>query len=193
MKHGIGRRSTIAWRWVGMAFLLCYSSVQAADLLPLGRLLTTPNQRAQLDLLRKNTGKSIPQSPQNEDEVIVVLPKANTPTVTAAIPKTTNEAAKPVVFNGFVRRSDGIVTTWLNQQALTQPLPARALANSKDNNKDNNKDKHRQLQVHLPNGKYLHAKPGQTINPSEARVEDDLIHGKISITQSVPPTKERSP
>lgn len=189
MKPSLASHSKIARRrarplWAGLAFLLCYSSVQATDLVPLGRLLTTPTQRAQLDQLRKNTGKAIPQSPQNEDEVIVMLPNPNKPAAVATTPSAIPEAPKVIVFNGYVKRSDGVTTTWLNQQALTQ-TPASAVAH--------NKVSDRQLQVYLPNGKYLSAKPGQTINPGEARIEDDLSQGSISIKQPLSTTSERRP
>lgn len=168
-----------------MLLLLSYAPLQASDLTPFGRLLTTPNQRDQLDQLRKNTGKAIPQAPQYNDDVIVVVPTPLAP-APAAKAATALEAQKPIVFNGYVKRSDGTVTTWLNQEALSEAVSSRVLGLDR-------KATGRQLNLTLPNGKYLSAKPGQTIHPDAALVADDLHHGKISIKQAPSSATEHRP
>jgi hypothetical protein len=68
-------------------------SVQAADPAA-GRIFFTPEQRTQLDMLRKQ--KAIASQARDEP-----------------VPET-------ITFNGIVRRNDGKTTVWLNNEALSE-------------------------------------------------------------------------
>lgn len=74
--------------------LLAFSQLaQAADPAPIGRIFFSPEQRAQLDVLR--TQKAV--ATQVRDEPV----------------------PENVTYNGIVRRSDGKATVWINNEALT--------------------------------------------------------------------------
>lgn len=81
---------------------------QAQHPAPLGRLFSTPGQRAELDARRSAAGQPAPP---------LAAPPVPAP---APLPP-------PVELNGLVQRSSGRSTVWLNQQAQQEPynrLPA---------------------------------------------------------------------
>ena len=81
-------------KWLVTMLLLVLAQIaQAADAVPTGRIFFTPEQRAQLDLLR--TQKAV--ASQVRDEPI----------------------PENVTYNGIVRRSDGKTTVWVNNEAMT--------------------------------------------------------------------------
>jgi hypothetical protein len=81
-------------RWLTVIALgLVTLPVQAADSAP-GRIFFTPEQRAQLDILRKQ--KAV--ASQKRDE---------------PVPET-------VTYSGIVRNSDGKATVWINDEALSE-------------------------------------------------------------------------
>ena len=81
-------------KWLAALLLLVIMPiVRAADPVPIGRIFFTPEQRAQLDLLR--TQKAV--ASQVRDEPI----------------------PENVTYNGIVRRSDGKTTVWVNNEAMT--------------------------------------------------------------------------
>lgn len=76
------------------ALMLLMPLVASGADAPLGRLFFTPDQRAQLDMLRT---KRVVAS-QTKDE----------------------PAPEVVTYNGIVRRSDGKTTVWVNNEALSE-------------------------------------------------------------------------
>jgi hypothetical protein len=81
-------------KWLAALLLLVIVPiVQAADPAPIGRIFFSPEQRAQLDTLR--TQKAV--ATQIRDEPV----------------------PENVSYNGIVRRSDGITTVWVNNEAMT--------------------------------------------------------------------------
>ncbi len=82
-------------KWFAALLLFAFAQIaQAADTAPTGRIFFTPEQRAQLDLLR--TQKAV--ASQVRDEPI----------------------PENVTYNGIVRRSDGKATVWINNEALSE-------------------------------------------------------------------------
>jgi len=79
--------------WLSAILLLAPLMAGAADA-PLGRLFFTPEQRAQLDMLRT---KKVVASQAKEEP-----------------------APEVVIYNGIIRRSDGKTTVWVNNQALSE-------------------------------------------------------------------------
>jgi hypothetical protein len=79
----------------------------------LGRLFSTPEERRQLNANRNS--KPFKQT------VIKTAPslKQNTLTATQLKPVAASTPARPNVINGFVRRSDGPNTVWLNENPLS--------------------------------------------------------------------------
>ena len=81
-------------KWLTALLLLALPQIaQAADPVPVGRIFFTPEQRAQLDLLR--TQKAVASKVRDEP-----------------VPEN-------VTYNGIVRRSDGKATVWVNNEAMT--------------------------------------------------------------------------
>lgn len=80
--------------WPAVILLLLLPQLAGAADAPLGRLFFTPDQRAQLDMLR--TKKVV--ASQTRDE----------------------PAPEFVTYNGIIRRSDGKTTVWVNNQALSE-------------------------------------------------------------------------
>ena len=76
------------------ALILLMPLVASGADAPLGRLFFTPDQRAQLDMLRT---KRVVASQTKEEP-----------------------APEVVTYNGIVRRSDGKTTVWVNNQALSE-------------------------------------------------------------------------
>lgn len=148
----------------------------AADLAPLGRLLTSPAQRAKLDELRKSTGKSIPQISNNNDDVIIVPQRKTVAEPVAAPPA----PPAPILFNGFVQRSDGSTTTWFNQEAQSSHMGVKNRAPS-------------QLHMTLPSGKQVNLKPGQSVLPSDASVSDELADGMVKVNRAPDPAAPPKP
>ncbi len=136
-----------------VALLAVTQTAAQAQEIRLGRLLTTPQQRVQLDSLRNQTGKPLPLAPSNPDDVIL-LPKPVQPSAPAA-PQTAQitdeQLRQPLTFNGFVKRSQGPATTWVNQQAL--PGSPTAQGN--------------RLQLDLPDGKRARLRPGEQLLPGQ--------------------------
>jgi hypothetical protein len=108
-------------RYVLLALVLVvHSSAQCA---PLGRLFFSAGERAKLDALR-NAAKAVVPSPQPAMPVAPVVPDTgNKPRgVIVAAPRGNKPKAPPrvQVMTGFVERSGGSNTVWINNQA--QPL-----------------------------------------------------------------------
>ncbi|RSZ60085.1 hypothetical protein HF313_15330 [Massilia atriviolacea] len=103
----------------------------------IGRLFTTPAEREQLDIARG-----------------LVAPPA--PPAAAAPPE-----PQPVTVDGFVRRSSGKATVWINKEAQDGARkrfsgPAQAP----------------RVTVTLPSGRTVSVKPGQTVDANAGTVTD---------------------
>lgn len=103
----------------------------------IGRLFTTPAERLQLDIERG----------------LVAPPPA--PVVQAP------PAAQPMTVNGFVRRSSGKSTVWVNNEAQEGARkrfsgPARAP----------------RVTLTLPSGRSVSVKPGQTVDANDGTVSE---------------------
>ena len=94
---------TLHWRQIGwlLPALLVASTAVADD--RIGRLFSTPDDRAKLDMLRSGLVKKMALSESDADRGESGL-----------------QPAEPVYFNGLVRRSDGRTTVWVNGQRLDQ-------------------------------------------------------------------------
>ncbi|MCE3606192.1 hypothetical protein LXA47_21660 [Massilia sp. P8910] len=120
------------------ACLLLAAAVGAqAQTAPMGRLFTTPAERHQLDIQRG----------------LVAAPPA--PVVEAA------PAAQPMTVNGFVRRSSGKSTVWVNNEAREGARnrfsgPAQAP----------------RVTLTLPSGQKVVLKPGQSVDMNAGTVTD---------------------
>jgi hypothetical protein len=89
-------------------FLLCFfvsNEMLAAD--GLGRLFLTPEQRAQLDIVRARRDPRVPVA--TDAEPVAAAPAAPVP-----------QGPDTVTYNGVVRRSDGKSTVWINGKAVDE-------------------------------------------------------------------------
>lgn len=120
---------------------------------PVGRLFTTPNERAVLNQMRM-TKKEI--TPQKQEETIV-----NAAPIPVVLPDS-------VTLQGFVKRSDGkLGTVWINQQAVQETGKHENIEVGKIS--PNN---HRVPITLNANGKRLSLKAGQTFEPDTNKVRE---------------------
>lgn len=117
---------------------------QAQNPAPLGRLFSTPAQRAELDARRSAAGQPAAAP--------LATPPAPTP-ASAALPP-------PVELNGLVQRSSGRSTVWLNQQAQQEPYNRLA------------PEQGGTLTLRLSNGQSVLLRPGQRYDPLRRQVVD---------------------
>lgn len=146
----------------------------AAEPAPLGRLFLTPGERAALDTIRQN----------NRPPEKIITPGTVT---TGENEESTRSPAAPVVtVHGYVKRSDGKGTVWVNGQ----PLQEKSIANNIEIGKlqGNTND----VQIKLPStGQTVKLKAGQSYDPGSGKVADhlkDLPHDPLAST-AVPQTK----
>ena len=136
----------------GVALSAGTTPVAAAEL---GRLFTTPEQRALMDRLRTELGAA--PEPQNAVE---------------AVPEPEmREPAPAVAVNGLVRRSNGRATVWVNGRAVAFPGPGRtgvagieAIAPPAD----------AAVRITTSTGRAVDLMPGQRYLPRADQVRDTL-------------------
>ena len=137
------------WRQIGwlLPALLVVSSAMAGDI---GRLFTTPADRAELDNLRSNLDQpkrvydAGAEIDENHDQVL---------------------SQPPLLLNGLIQRSDGRTTVWLNGQRLKQQGAAEiATLRSRADRKG-------QIKLRLnEEQRNVIMKPGQVWDPASQRV-----------------------
>ena len=81
----------------------CFGEAQAAD--SLGRLFLTPDQRAQLEIVRAQRDRRLPVTLEAE---------------AAPAPAPVAQGPEVVTYNGVVRRSDGKSTVWINGKPVNE-------------------------------------------------------------------------
>lgn len=136
--------------------LLCVvAPVHAADW-ALGRLFHTPAQRAALDEARRNGTLYDMQAGERDP--------APTP-------------VSPLVVNGFVTRSDGVGTVWLNGTRLrTDQGSVTGVALG---------DRTGSVALTSPDGSTLHAKVGQIVEPESGRIVE-----RYEVAPDSPPERD---
>jgi hypothetical protein len=125
----------------------------------LGRLFSSPNERAALDQVRKIKREIVPQvveEPENVEAAPYVEPNS-------------------VAVQGYVKRSDGkSATVWVNDQAIQENSSNEDVAVGKLSNQTN------RVPIKLrANGKSLSLKAGQVYDPETNRVREmrEAVHG----------------
>lgn len=136
-------------------FALFPALANAEEQVPLGRLFFTPTERSTLEILRQNS--KAPDRIIKADEIA----KDDVAPVAAATPS----AIKPVIMNGYIGRSDGKNTVWINDQAVSDNNADKALSVGRL--------KKNQVQVTV-NHKTANLKPGQVYDPNSGRIFDHL-------------------
>jgi hypothetical protein len=132
-----------------MRFIVLFTALAlcgAAPCATLGRLFSSPAERAQLDAVRQAGAAGNPAQ---------MPPAAIEQPAPQAIPEPPPE---PVLFNGRVRRSGGKGTAWVN--AIPQDDDGRAGPAQPA------------YSLRLPSGKEVTLRPGQRYDPFEDKVKD---------------------
>ncbi len=135
-------------RWFILAGLMISAAAHASD--NIGRLFTTPAERANLNYLRQT---SRPQSQEQADGIEKEAP--------ASVPS-------EISMQGYVKRSDGKKgTVWINNQPMQENTSNSEVSVGKMHG-DNN-----QVPLTLPaNGKSLSLKAGQVYKPETDSVSE---------------------
>jgi hypothetical protein len=141
-------------KFLVILFALFPSLANAEEPATMGRLFFTPTERSTLEVLRQNS--------KAPDRVI----KADEVTKDEAAPVATAPSAiRPVIMNGYISRSDGKNTVWVNDQAVSGNNADKALGVGRLNKN--------QVQVTVKN-KSATLKPGQVYDPNTGKIYDHL-------------------
>ncbi|CAN5444360.1 hypothetical protein BH11PSE11_BH11PSE11_30740 [soil metagenome] len=143
-----------------LAVLLPSLSV-AADQPPIGRLMFTPAERAALDVLR-----------QKGDDRVEELLKPAAPILPVEKPP-----AEQITLDGFVTRSNGSGTTWINGVARQEREVSQGLSVLQQRAKAPVIAP--VVHIQLSSGKKLSLKPGQTFDAESSKV--------IEVYEDLPP------
>ena len=143
-------------------FFLLPCVCQGAEVAPIGRLFSTPAERAELDRLRQH---GEPAKLANDQS-------------TAAVPVTPAEPVREqFTLDGFVRRSSGKGTTWINQ------IPQNEGAVSQNIRVRQQLSKPPAVSILLPSGKRLALKVGQTFDATTGEIIEVLEPAPGSVAQ----------
>lgn len=135
-----------------MLLALLPLAARAAD--PIGRLFTTPAERQNLDYLRLTStppDKMLTGQADEPDEVAPVIAPVAPPA--------------PVSVQGFVKRTDGKGTVWVNHQPIPEKTGKGDLEVGKLSTGNN------RVTVKLPaSGRTVELKAGQTYDPLSGKI-----------------------
>ncbi len=131
-----------------VAFGASFADTARNDFLEQNRLFMKPGEREKLDQVRAKNFAKEQKSP----------PKKTVVKKTAPVP--------PVKVQGFIQRSDGKTTTWLNDKNTLESHTV-----DKTLNVGKSPDASGRVRVKLPNGKTVTLKPGQTYDPKTGRIK----------------------
>lgn len=128
-----------------------------------GRLFYSDSQRQQLNAARK-----LPAQPQQPSKKIGAPQKIN------VVPLT-----EPVTLQGYVKRSDGKSTLWINRQAVQENSTLNAMQIGKLNRQleiqkgRKTATQAEKLNIHIPaNGQHIQLKVGQQFDPKNNQIKE---------------------
>lgn len=154
--------------------MLAFPAISFAENKTLGRLFHSPESRAELEHKRGMKPKPVTQKR--------VVKKAPIKLSNASLP-----LPDPIMLQGYVKRSDGPNTVWINDQPVRENSQTQSIKigritkrhQSKQNSllaKQNSLNKIDQLLIKIPaNGKVIQLKPGQRYDPEQNRVDDITV------------------
>jgi hypothetical protein len=150
-------------RYWGWLLLGCLLTASAGAEEKLGRLFFTPAERANLDYLRQTSQP--PQTIVKPDESGVEKDEAKEVPATEAKPQ-----ERPLVsVGGYVKRSDGSSTVWVNGR----PMQEKAMTKDVELGKLGKNSNRVPLKLQ-DTGKTIELKPGQTYDLTNGKVLDSL-------------------
>jgi hypothetical protein len=144
-----------------LILLLVLPSITRAEDARLGRLFFSPNDRATMETIRKNS--------KTPDRVITskdIEQEAVTEDVPLSAP---NKVSLPVVVNGYISRSDGKNTVWVNDQPLAEKTTSQTIKVEKLR-----ADKGQVKIVITDEKKAASLRPGQVYDPNSNKVYNNL-------------------
>lgn len=141
------------------AFLCILPMLALADNRGFGRLFLSPAERSSLDAIRQNSKppEKIVNADETPDEEKDIAPDAAAP-------------ATPVVtVRGYVKRSDGKGTVWVNGRPVQEKTAAKDLEVGRLRGDTD------QVQIKLPRtGQTVSIKAGQSFDPASGKVVDSV-------------------
>lgn len=150
------------------ALAACLAAAPAQSEPGLGRLFSTPSERAELDARRGNISGAPVAMPANSGGALAPADanRSAAPAKDGPPPK-----AEQLELSGVLRRSGGKGTVWLNDEAQPEPLQAQQLTQRQRRGKDG-APASSSVTVTLPSGKRVILKPGQHYDLGEGRVKE---------------------
>lgn len=162
------KSTTLTLRTIILILLTCSQPAYSADAAtpaPMGRLFFTPSERATLNTIRQNSkapDKIIKTEDIQDDELKGGMEAAVKPS--------------PVIVNGYISRSDGKNTVWVNNHATTEKSVVGNI------NVGKLQAKNRQVQVSLSgSNKAISLKPGQIYDPASDTVYNHLKDVPVAV------------
>jgi hypothetical protein len=122
---------------------------------PLGRLFSSPHERAALDQARQKFDKNGPVIGTNGTNGTNGAPGA----------PIEPRAADQITLDGYVRHSSGKLTAWINQTPQHDQEISQGIAVLKAGGRQT-------VSMQLPSGRKLNLKPGQTFDAGRGKVSE---------------------
>lgn len=142
---------------LGLSMLATSASAATDDF---GRLFSRPVERKNLDMLRQN------------QKLKVITPQDIAP-ADAAISSLPAEPAGPVTLQGYVKRSDGAATLWINNKAVQEDSLVDDVQLGKLRSQKSKGDSADSIDVRIPaSGKQVRLKAGQRYEPESNEVRE---------------------
>ena len=145
---------------VGLLMSILTLQVQAEATGQFGRLFTKPSERTNLNVLRQSQQLKV-VTPQDKPD-----PEDGAEAESAALPN-------PVTLQGYVKRSDGASTLWINKQAVQEDSSVDDVKIGRLNQQGFSKKGTgvEGVDVKIPaNGKKIHLKAGQMYEPETNQI-----------------------
>jgi hypothetical protein len=144
----------------GLLMSILTLQVQAETTGQFGRLFTKPSERTNLNVLRQSQQLKV-VTPQDKPD-----PEDGAEAESAALPN-------PVTLQGYVKRSDGASTLWINKQAVQEDSSVDDVKIGRLNQQGFSKKgaSVEGVDVKIPaNGKKIHLKAGQMYEPETNQI-----------------------
>ena len=144
----------------GLLISILTLQVQAETTGQFGRLFTKPSERTNLNVLRQSQQLKV-VTPQDKPD-----PEDGSEPESAALPN-------PVTLQGYVKRSDGASTLWINKQAVQEDSSVDDVKIGRLNQQGFSKKGTgvEGVDVKIPaNGKKIHLKAGQMYEPETNQI-----------------------
>lgn len=177
MMRMLQKYKTLTNLTVGLLISMLSAPLQAAPDGNFGRLFSKPNERNSLNVLR-----------QNQKLKTIIAQETEQPEQVAEPAKI--ELPAPVTMQGYVKRSDGTSTLWINNQAMQENSTVDNVKIGQLNQRGYSKNgaNTEGIDIKIPaNGKRVRLKAGQMYEPENNKVyEMQLVEKarRMSLEQS---------